>query len=159
MKKKLLTQSEAEIIEDKGGRPPLFNTPEEMEMKIKQYFDDCPDKKTIQVGLKAIEVPAITITGLCIFLGFESRQSFYDYEKIEGFSYIIKKARLKVENYYEQCLQFGNVTGAIFPLKNMGWSDRTELSGPGGSELFPKDPFKQIRDNAGISDTKADESN
>jgi hypothetical protein len=84
-----------------------------------------------------MEMPAITITGLCVYLGFESRQSFYAYEEKEEYSYIIKKARLRVENYYEQCLQFGNVTGAIFPLKNMGWYDRQELTGKEGKDLIP----------------------
>lgn len=128
-KKKAITEDIKEV--DKGGRPSVFESPEEMELKINEYFCNCPDKKTIVVGLGTIEMPAITITGLCIFLGFDSRQSFYDYEEREGFSYIIKKARLRIENYYEKCLQYGNVTGAIFPLKNMGWSDKQEIEHSG----------------------------
>lgn len=112
---------------DLGGRPSVFDSPVEMELKINDYFENCPDKKKVAIGLVVVDMPAITITGLCLFLGFDSRQSFYDYEKKEGFSYIIKKARLRIESYYEQCLQFGNVTGAIFPLKNMGWSDKSEI--------------------------------
>jgi hypothetical protein len=78
-----------------------------------------------------------------LFLGFDSRQSFYDYEKRDGFSYIIKKARLKVESHYEQCLQYGNVTGAIFPLKNMGWSDKQEIEHSGGVTIhIDKDDAK-----------------
>jgi hypothetical protein len=134
----------------KEGRPSVFESPIEMELKIDEYFDNCPDKKTIVLGNGTIEISAITITGLCIYLGFDSRQSFYDYEKKEQFSYIIKKARLKVENYYEKCLQYGNVTGAIFPLKNMGWSDKSEIE---QRVNIITDPFKQIRENAGLNDS------
>lgn len=98
------------------GRPPLFSTPEFMEEKIKEYFD----------SLKGTEEP-VTITGLCLFLGFESRQSFYDYEKREGFSYTVKRARMRVENSYEQSLRGNNVAGPVFALKNLGWADRQEI--------------------------------
>jgi hypothetical protein len=94
------------------------------------------------VGLGTMEVPAITITGLCLYLGFDSRQSFYDYEQKVEFSYIIKKARLRIENHYEQCLQYGNVTGAIFPLKNMGWSDKQEIAVSGVTLKFDSEDKK-----------------
>ena len=119
-------------VGNNGGRPSMFDSPEEMQIKIDEYFTDCPDKKTIITkNGDSINIPAITITGLCVFLGFESRQSFYAYEDKVEFNYIIKKARLRIENYYEQCLQFGNVIGAIFPLKNMGWHDKTETEHTG----------------------------
>jgi hypothetical protein len=60
-------------------------------------------------------------------LGFESRQSFYDYEEKEEFTYTIKKARMLIENEYEFQLQRGNTTGAIFALKNFGWKDKSEV--------------------------------
>ncbi len=67
---------------------------------------------------------------ICNF-GFETRQSFYDYEKRDGFSYIIKRARLFIEKEYEENLSIGNTTGAIFALKNMGWFDKQELQHSG----------------------------
>jgi hypothetical protein len=126
----------------KEGRPSIFDSPEEMQLKVDEYFNNCPDKKTIVVGLGTMEVPAITITGLCLYLGFDSRQSFYDYEQKVEFSYIIKKARLRIENHYEQCLQYGNVTGAIFPLKNMGWSDKQEIAVSGVTLKFDSEDKK-----------------
>ena len=71
-----------------------------------------------------IKVP--TICDLCLYLGFESRQSFYDYEKKEGFAYTIKRARLLIEREYEEQLQTNTPTGAIFALKNFGWKDTYE---------------------------------
>lgn len=124
-----------------GGRPPKFETAEQLQKKINEYFKNCPDKKNIitKTG-EVVEFPTPTICGLCYFLGFESRQSFYDYEKIEKFSYIIKRARLFVEKEYELLLQSNNCTGAIFALKNMGWVDKTqqELTGVNGEPLTVK---------------------
>ncbi len=36
----------------------------------------------------------------------------------------VRKAKLLVENQYERKLDGGKPAGAIFALKNMGWSDR-----------------------------------
>jgi hypothetical protein len=68
-----------------------------------------------------------TITGLCLELGFCSRQSFYDYEEKPNFSYTIKKARLHIERAYEAKLSGKEVGGAIFALKNLGWKDKTQV--------------------------------
>lgn len=125
---------------NKGGQPPVFKNADELQSKINSYFTDCPDKKTfITKDGDTIEIPAITVCGLAEHLGFESRQSMYDYEKKEEYSYIIKRARLKVEKNYEQNLQYKDATGSIFALKNMGWKDKTEteLTGKDGSALIP----------------------
>lgn len=109
---------------------PWYKTNEELEQKIDEYFREGVKKKKVVVGKgenkKVEEIPVPTITGLAIYLGFCSRQSFYDYEKRKDFSYTIKKARLFIECEYEEQLKIGNVVGAIFALKNMGWKDKTE---------------------------------
>lgn len=116
---------------DKGGRPPFYETPEDLQDKVDYYFESGHKYKTVIIGKapnqESIELPIITVTGLAIYLGFESRQSFYDYEKKSEFTYIIKRARLFIEENYEEQLQYGNTTGAIFALKNMGWKDKQEL--------------------------------
>ncbi|HYE53674.1 MAG TPA: terminase small subunit [Chitinophagaceae bacterium] len=117
-----------------GGRPALFETSDALQQKVNEYFewikgekgyiqgkDDEPD----QEYWKRLPESA-TVTGLALFLGFESRQSLYDYEKNEEFSYIVKKAKLRVEHEYEKKLHGTNVTGPIFALKNMGWADKSE---------------------------------
>lgn len=93
------------------GRPPLYSTEKELQDAIDEYFNT-EDKKTI--------------SGLAYHLGFESRQSFYDYEQLPEFTYTIKRARLRIENSYERLLQGNACTGAIFALKNLGWKDKTE---------------------------------
>lgn len=102
----------------------MYETPEELQAGIDRYFKEGVTVKVI----KDIETPIPTITGLCYFLGFESRQSFYAYEQRPGFSYTVKKARLFIEKHYEELLQAGNTIGAIFALKNFDWKDKQEVS-------------------------------
>ena len=104
---------------------PKFESPDDLNTMVDEYLNH-PPIRTVITKDGPVDYPAITITGLALHLGFESRQSLYDYEKKENFSYIIKKARLFVENAYEYPLQFGNSTGAIFELKNMSWTDKTQ---------------------------------
>lgn len=114
-----------------AGRPPMFETPEAMQAAIDDYFEKGVTIKRIIVGKppkqETIEIEVPTITGLCYYIGFESRQSFYAYEKKPEFSYTVKKARLFIEKHYEEMLQTGNTTGAIFALKNFDWSDKQEI--------------------------------
>lgn len=110
-----------------GGRPPVFESPDKLQEMVDQYFAKVNEDKTRP-----------TITGLCLALGFESRQSFYDYEKREGFSYTIKRARMWIENAYEQLLTSGYATGAIFALKNFGWSDKQDITHSGGLQIDAK---------------------
>jgi hypothetical protein len=107
------------------GRPPFYSTPEEFEAKVVEYFAN-PPMKAVRAGNDMIEIPVPTITGLALHLGFESRQSFYDYELKAGFAYTVKKARTLIERHYEEIMQSGNNAGAIFALKNFGWRDRVE---------------------------------
>lgn len=130
------------------GRTPMYDKPEELEDKIVEYFEwiqgefeihtktitkttgkganagTTTETEPVKIWLRNPEEPSIT--GLAIFLGFESRQSMYDYLKKEPFSYSIKKGLLRVENNYEKGLWTDKPTGPIFGLKNMGWADKTE---------------------------------
>ena len=111
-------------IGNKGGKPPFYSDPEKLQSACKKYFLQCEEKGE-----------PITITGLALALGFSTRKSLIDYaEKVE-FVNIIKKAKLKVECEYEKRLFGNSPTGAIFALKNMDWSDRTELTGAEGKDL------------------------
>lgn len=98
------------------GRPPKYETPEALAAKIIDYFTEC-----VKVG----ERP--TITGMCLFLGYESRKSFDNQaDRSSEFLYIVKRAKMVIEQAYEGLLTTVSVTGAIFALKNMGWSDKVE---------------------------------
>jgi hypothetical protein len=115
-----------------AGRPSTYNSSEELQGEIDRYFEEGVTVKKVVIGKApnnyTIDVEVPTITGLCYFLGFESRQSFYDLQKKDEFSYTIKKARLFIEKHYEEMLQTGNTAGAIFALKNFDWSDKQEIA-------------------------------
>lgn len=108
------------MTEKKNGRPPLYDTPEELEAACNAYFMGCD-----------VREEPYTVTGLALDLGFSSRQSLDDTSKRDGFSDVVKRAKLLVEKGYEMRLHGNNPTGAIFSLKNMGWKDeqRREISG------------------------------
>lgn len=123
-----------------NGRPPIFATVDDLENAIQDYFTNGVKERMIVIGKapnkQVVYVPIPTITGLCYYIGFASRQSFYDYEDKEGFSYTVKRARLFIEKEYEEQLTAGNTIGAIFALKNMGWKDKQELDHTsGGNEI------------------------
>lgn len=102
-----------------AGRPAHLDEEniEEVDKIIAQYFSNCEEN-----GKRPL------ITGIALALGFESRQSFYEYEKKKAFTYTLRKARMRIENALEQSLDDrGKATaGVIFGLKNMGWKDSVE---------------------------------
>ncbi len=114
-----------------AGRPPMFDSPDSLQDAIDNYFKEGVTTKKVIIGKApnnyTIDVEVPTISGLCYHIGFESRQSFYAYEKKPEFSYTVKKARLFIERHYEEMLQTGNTVGAIFALKNFDWSDKQEI--------------------------------
>lgn len=120
-----------------------------MQANIDAYFDSRkpellkdPDGNVVtdKQGRSVWIMNPPTLTGLALALGFCSRQSIYDIEKkSDQFSYTIKKARLRCENWVEDGLLSANVPppSGIFILKNYGWKDKHEheLSGPDGGPI------------------------
>lgn len=110
-----------------GGRPRKYDSPEQMQIAIDDYF-----AKTTK----------ITICGLALHLGFVSRQSFLDYSGYsEEYSDTIKAGKARIEQYYEEHLVESGAAGSIFALKNFKWSDKQEIDikveGAMSFELLP----------------------
>lgn len=119
----------------KGGRPPKYNSKEELEEKINQYFEECKgeilndsegnpmvDKwgNPIIVGKKPV-----TITGLALALGFSGRQTLLNYQGRKEFMDTITRAKSRVEQYAEERLfDKDGTSGAQFSLRNnfKGWN-------------------------------------
>ena len=150
-----MSYSIEDIFKNKGGRPPKYTSVKKLQDKIVEYFNiyqnldnleeqenqteqvkkylkEKANKKTIG---KSIYGKSPTITGLTLFLGYASRQSFYDNIKNEKFSYILNKALLFIESNYEEQLTKSNCTGIIFALKNMGWTDKQEIEQTGAPTI------------------------
>jgi len=150
-----------------GGRPPIYSNPEDLQKKVDEYFEYLKGESHIEQRQFKDEDGTInifdetvwdrppehaTITGLIIYIGFDSRSTFYEYKDKVEFSHIIKIASLKVEHEYEKAIRADKIpTGAIFALKNMGWSDRQTIDTT--TEITVKsDPFKSIRENYSINE-------
>ena len=97
-----------------AGRPKIIETPEILLDKATEYIEASKQKNGLYKP---------TLTGLCFHLGFESLQSFYDYEKLEAFSYTIRRLRLFVQSCYEQQLYGFAWAGSAFALKILAPAD------------------------------------
>lgn len=120
------------------GRPPKYKSVKSLQKAIDAYFDKPP---TIEIETTAgvALMPNISVTGLALHLGFSSRLALNKYEAKPEFVYPIKRAKLYIESQYEFRLQVGkNVAGAIFALKNFGWSDKAEV------EVTTNEPRKVV---------------
>ena len=125
---------------NKGGCPPMYKTPEEMQKVIDAYFEECEgvyvrDKDGIIETDKygdpiTTKKRPLTITGLALALGFTTRQALLNYEGKPEFVDTIKKAKSKVEQYAEERLfDKDGVNGAKFNLSNnfKGWSEKQQI--------------------------------
>lgn len=105
------------------GRPPVFETPEQMADAINKYFST--DALLEDSDGKTIFAP--TMTGLARSIGL-TRQSLCNYAEKSEFLDTIKEARSIVAEALEQKLYGSAVTGVIFNLKNnFGWKDKHEI--------------------------------
>jgi len=113
-----------------NGRPKLYATAEEFEVRVIEYFTQMKED-----SIKA------TITGLVLFLGFSCLKQLAEYEQHSDFSTVAKRARLAVHNSYEH----GGNAMDIFMLKTQGFNDRPGLPKDGDGKLkIGKDTIKKM---------------
>lgn len=105
---------------NKVGRPLKFESAEQLQKQIDDYFRSCHD------GDDRLIRP-YTITGLALALD-TSRQTLLNYENQDEYFDTIKKAKLKIENYAEEALFTSKQTaGVIFNMvNNYGWKNKQE---------------------------------
>lgn len=128
------------MAENKVGRPPMYNTKEEIQEKIDAYFEECKgtvltDKDGVlmldKYGMPiVINAKPLTITGLAIALGFNSRQTLLNYQDKEEFMDTITRAKAIVEQYAEERLfDKDGANGAKFSLANNfeGWKEKQQI--------------------------------
>ena len=104
-----------------AGRPRKIKSVRQFDRLAQAYFDECERNNE-----------PVLLTGLILALGLSSRESLDEYGRRKEFSDSVKRAKLRVEMEYEKTLKGAYPTGAIFALKNFGWTDKqdVELSGP-----------------------------
>lgn len=134
-----------------GGRPLKYNTKEEMQEKIDQYFESCykPVRVLIKdtnkyITLKDEEGNIIkeqyrpfTVTGLADALDI-SRQSLLNYSEKDEFFDTIMRAKRKCELYAEERLfDKDGANGAKFSLANNfeSWKDKKDVDANVNTEI------------------------
>jgi len=100
---------------ENSGRPPAYTSVDQFRNRAEEYIE--------RTKVKSSGAYKPTLTGLVYHLGFESLQSFYDYEKRPEFSYTVKRLRTFIQSCYEQQLYSFAWAGAAFALKNLGKED------------------------------------
>ena len=126
----------------------MYKTKEEIQEKIDAYFEECKgvvvtdaegnpmvDKygNVVRDGVKPL-----TITGLALALGFNSRQALLNYQGREEFNDTITRAKAIVEAYAESRLfDKDGANGAKFSLANNfeGWKEKREIEADVKSDI------------------------
>ena len=97
------------------GRPRIYNTAEEMEAKITEFFEQSKN---------ASGKYQPTIEGLTFHLGFSSRTSLINYcDRGEDFLNVILRAKTFIKACYEKQLYGFAWAGSQFALRNLGKED------------------------------------
>lgn len=104
-----------------GGRPRLYDDPAEFDERVNEYFRYCRENPA----------EPMTITGLCLYLGFAAVQTLYNYERYPEFLESVQRARTMIAYGYEKRLHGQNSAGAKFALscidRGAFWNDRASL--------------------------------
>jgi hypothetical protein len=122
---------------EKKGRRPLYETPEQLQAAVDEYFRKCEgvpvdDKNGVPVTkrngrqLRAEEVPP-TLTGLALCCGYKNRETFTRQKnRSAAFNDVVLVARLRIADYYERALMDSDTfDGAAFMLSMaFGWRKR-----------------------------------
>lgn len=123
------------------GAPPRYKNVSEIEGLIDNYFKECEGEPflnengqplTTEKGAVIYKKPPkpLTVTGLALALGFNSRQSLLNYQEKPEFLDTITRAKSRVEEYAEERLfDKDGANGAKFSLANnfRGWSEKQEI--------------------------------
>ena len=133
------------------GRPPKFETPEQMQEAITEYF-----KSLMDDGAKLWLRPP-TMAGLGLALGL-SRQGLLNYgnenKKDKGFVDTVTHARRIVESFNEEMLHTGkNPSGTMFNMiNNFGYKQKYETKNEHTGSLSLADAINLGTKQAGIKD-------
>jgi len=116
----------------KVGCPRQYQTVDDLQMVIDDYFESCWIDKVTETTDKEgkctmstvrYQCRPYTVTGLALHLDL-TRQGLINYQERPEFIDTIRRAKLKVEMGYEEALFSKNSNGPAFGLKeNFGWKD------------------------------------
>lgn len=154
---------------EKGGPPGpagalKIKTREELIDRILDYFNRISttivDEQTgAPIMSKWLTPPSFS--GLALAIGI-SPTTLRNYQQRDEYSDIVLQARAIIESYYEESLNSRNrATGAIFALKQLGWSDNIDLNltTSGVVEVChtPEEIAAMLQNNFGSHDNNKDD--
>lgn len=132
----------------KSGRPLMYKTKEELQEKIDAYFEACQGVPLTDANgdvmvnkrgeIMYVGEKPLTITGLALALGFNSRQALLNYQGRKEFNDTITRAKARVEQYAEERLfDKDGANGAKFSLANNfeGWKEKQQIEADISSEV------------------------
>lgn len=107
-----------------GGRPRLYDSPEQFNEAVNAYYQRCMEHNE-----------PLTLTGLCLFMGFSGRQALFNYATYEGFLDAVTRARSLIEYGYEKTVLLDKNNAAARLLTCIGgddfWNPATKIDVPG----------------------------
>lgn len=124
------------------GAPPKYQSPEDMQRIIDEYFERCAGRLlTDEDGQPAlnkfgdpiyIDRHPPTVTGLALALGFSSRQTLLNYQARPAFMDTVTRAKSRCEAYAEERLYDRDGSrGAQFSLEhNFNWRTSSAADSP-----------------------------
>lgn len=106
-------------------------TPDQLQAKIDEYFENGGTIREVILGSGSNKYTRsfrlYTLTGMCLYCGFNDKDHFFQLERNNSYKSVIKRARSKIEQIYEENLQTSGNSANIFALKNFGWVDKQEV--------------------------------
>ncbi len=119
-----LLRDDYEGAEETPGRPRLYDSPEKFNEAVGAYYMAC----------QAHREP-LTLTGLCLFMGFSGRDALFRYATYEGFLHAVTRARTLIEYGYEKAVLMDKNAAAARLLTCIGgddfWNPATKIEVPG----------------------------
>jgi hypothetical protein len=139
------------------GKPPVYQSPEDMMTMIKQYVKNGCKVRNHVIGRKpnerTIELKVLTLMGIVLHLGFTSRKQMYNFSQSHAdYFEPISYAKTLITQYYEEKMQEGvSPTAMIFMLHNLDGlamnvqQDTGDASRPAPQIIFTKAVDTKIR--------------
>lgn len=107
-----------------GGRPRLYDSPEQFNEAVNAYYIACMGHNE-----------PLTLTGLCLFMGFSGRNAMFRYATYDGFLHAVTRARTLIEYGYEKAVLVNKNAAAARLLTSIGgddfWNPATKIDVPG----------------------------
>jgi len=119
-----MIRDDFEGTDDLGGRPRLYDTPEQFNEAVNAYYQACIQHRE-----------PLTLTGMCLHMGFSGRNAMFRYAAYEGFLHAVTRARTLIEYGYEKVVLMDKNSAAARLLTCIGgddfWNPAQKIEVPG----------------------------